>query len=353
MNILTKSWGRLLKAWAIYGQRPLQIRQISRAIEHVHGPTTIPYDADELVVVCLVRDGELYVNSFMQHYIQLGVKHIVLLDNGSVDQTVSLARQYGNVTILQCHLPFKQYKMALRHYLIRRFGQQGRWLLYVDIDELFDYPHSDVVSLPRFLGYLRQGGYTAVIAYMLDMFAEEPLTAVTSHVDDDLKARYRYYDISDVVRMDYHFPRNQLPTPEIKTYLGGIRRTLFDPHTDIRFILIKHPLFLLDGRLKPLFVDEHFVRDARIADVTAVLFHYKFLADFAVRTARAVREENYHTGSQDYKKYQEVLAQQPDLQIKRHTSSRFEWVGELVDNGFLYVSAAYARFAGRGMEQGE
>ncbi len=345
MKVLSKSWGRLLKAWAIYGVRPLQIHQITRAIEHVHGPTDVPYDTDELVVICLVRDGELYVNSFLQHYTQLGVKHIVLLDNGSTDQTVSLARQYANVTILQCRLPFKRYKMALRHYLIRRFGQQGRWLLYVDIDELFDYPHSDVVSLPRFLGYLRQEGYTAVVAYMLDMFADQPLTAVTSHIDDDLKARYRYYDISDIVRMDYHFPRNQLPTPEIKTYLGGIRRTLFDPHTAIRFILIKHPLFLLDGRLKPLFVDEHFVRDARIADVTAVLFHYKFLADFAARTVRAIQEENYHTHSEDYKKYHRILQQSPGLTIKQPTSRQFERIEELIDNQFLYVSAAYQQWA--------
>ncbi|MEZ4643736.1 MAG: glycosyltransferase family 2 protein [Chloroflexota bacterium] len=344
MNGVTKLWGRLLKMWAIYVIRPLQIRQITRTIEHVHGPTEIPYGPDELVVVCLARDGELYVNSFMQHYAELGVKHIVLLDNGSTDQTVSLAQQYPHVTILRSRLPFKRYKMALRHYLIRRFGQANRWLLYVDIDELLDYPHSDRVTLPRFLGYLRAGGYTAVIAYMLDMFSDKPLTAVTSHIDDDLKALYRFYDISDIVRMDYYFPRNQLPTDEIKAYFGGIRRILFDPQAT-RFVLTKHPLFLLDGRVKPLFVDEHFVRDARIADVTAVLFHYKFLADFAERTVRAIQEENYHTHSDDYKKYHRILQQSPDLIIKQPTSHQFVEMGELIDNGFLYMSAAYHHWA--------
>ena len=347
-------WKRLGKAWAIYGKRPLQIRRIERHVTHLYGPETIAYGPDELVVVSLVRDAELYIHSFVKHYLALGVGHIVLLDNGSTDRTLELAKQYPQVTILQCRLPFKRYKMAMRHYLIRRFGRPGCWLLTVDIDELFEYPYSDTVALGRFLRYLREKGYTAVIAYMLDMFSAEPLTAVTSHVEDDLKVRYPYYDISDVTRMDYYFPRNQLPTDEIKAYFGGIRRTLFDPQAETRFVLTKHPLFLLDGRIKPMFVDEHFVRNGRIADVTAVLFHYKFLADFAARTARAVQEENYHTGSQDYKKYQQALAQQPDLQIKRHTSRRLERIEELVENGFLYVSAAYARFA-EGMieEEGE
>src|SRR3712207_1634759 len=35
-------------------------------------------------------------------------------------------------------------------YLVDRFGE-GRWTLYVDIDEFFDYPYSDVVGLDSLL----------------------------------------------------------------------------------------------------------------------------------------------------------------------------------------------------------
>ncbi|MCA9935153.1 MAG: glycosyltransferase family 2 protein [Ardenticatenaceae bacterium] len=344
MGIWRKSWDRLQKAWAIYVLRPLQIFTVSRVVEHVSGPLDVPYAADELIVLCLARDGELYVNSFIQHYARLGVKHIFLLDNGSIDRTVELAHQYPGVTILRARLPFRRYKMAMRHYLVRRFAQPQRWALYVDIDELLDYPFSQQVSLGAWLGYLRERGYTAVIAYMLDMFSDKPLTEVVSDVDDDLMALYRCYDISDVVRMDYYFPRNHLPTDALKAYFGGIRRTLFAPD-EIRFVLTKHPLFFLDGKLKPLFVDEHFVRDARIADVTAVLFHYKFLGDFAARTVRAVQEENYHTHSEDYKKYLQVINQSPDMRIKRETSREFQELNELIGNQFLYVSSAYEEWA--------
>ena len=38
------------------------------SIEHLHGPEEVAYEPDELVVVCLVRDGRPYVKSFVEHY---------------------------------------------------------------------------------------------------------------------------------------------------------------------------------------------------------------------------------------------------------------------------------------------
>src|ERR671914_418027 len=99
-------------------------------IRHLHGPEEVTYAPYELVVVCLVRDGRPYLRSFIEHYLSLGVKHIVFLDNGSTDGTVSAAQSYENVTILQSELPFKDYKNPLRKYLVTRFGR-GRWILYV------------------------------------------------------------------------------------------------------------------------------------------------------------------------------------------------------------------------------
>src|SRR5919107_5428985 len=119
-------------------------------IEHVHGPEEVDYGPDELVVVCNVRDGRPYVRSFVEHYTSMGVKHIVFLDNGSTDGTVEALQHYDNVTVLRTELSFRSYQYPMKQYLIERFGW-GRWSLYVDIDELFDYPYSDVVSLDSLL----------------------------------------------------------------------------------------------------------------------------------------------------------------------------------------------------------
>jgi hypothetical protein len=126
-------------------------------VECVLGPKEIPYKKDELIVLCLVRDGEPWVGSFIEHYFSLGAKHIVFLDNDSTDDTVSVASEYDNVTLLRTKLPFGAGvegtvgESLMRRYLIERFGR-NRWSLCVDIDELFDYPYSDVIGLGSFLG---------------------------------------------------------------------------------------------------------------------------------------------------------------------------------------------------------
>jgi hypothetical protein len=92
----------------------------------------------------------------------------------------------------------------------RRFGR-GRWSLTVDMDELFDYPYSDVVGLGSLLRYLNSGEYTAVVAQMLDMFPEKLLSSVVGdereladREDEPLKELHRFYDISGVRVQEYY-----------------------------------------------------------------------------------------------------------------------------------------------------
>ena len=115
-------------------------------VKHLHGPDEISYAENELLVLCLVRDGLPWVRSFVEHYLSLGVKHMVFLDNGSTDGTVEALKSHENVTVLRTAAPFMGNAGAMRGYLVERFGR-SRWTLSVDIDELFDYPYSDVVTL--------------------------------------------------------------------------------------------------------------------------------------------------------------------------------------------------------------
>jgi len=317
--------------------------ELESRIKHVHGPEEVAYGPEELVVVCLMRDGRPYLKSFIEHYFSLGVKHIFFLDNGPTDGTVAEARSYENVTVLQTDLPFKDHKFFLKRYMITRFGK-GRWVLYVDIDELFDYPYSDVVSLETLLRYLTQRSYTAVVGQMLDMFPEAPLTRVErgedAPEDEPLKELHRFYDISNI-RTQGYYPvageSNTLASDEIEVYRGGIRRTLFGHPS----LLTKHPLMFIDGEILPMNKSSHWVGGARVADITCVLFHYHFLDRFHERTLRAVEEENYAFGSAKYKKYLEVLEQDPELRIKQETAQEIRDVNDLADNQFLVVSGDY------------
>src|SRR5215211_4915795 len=315
------------------------------SIEHLHGPQEVDYEPDELVVVCLVRDGRPYVKSFVEHYRSLGAKHLFFLDNGSTDGTVEALKNYNNTTVLRSKLPFKEYKHLMRQYLIGRFGKKDRWCLYADIDELFYYPYSDVMGLGCLLRYLNGNSYTAVAAQILDMLSEEPLSGREGNLEDEpLKERLRFYDTSNISRMRFkelphHLKRNNaLKSDEIEIFRNGIRSAIFSD----RPLLTKFPLVFKDGRIKPFDRSSHWVDNAKIADISCVLLHYKFLDGYFHK--RAMRQGQFHDDSArytHYKKYLEVLNKNPTLQVKRESARELRGVNDLAENGFLVVSEEY------------
>jgi hypothetical protein len=329
----------------VWKQKSWQI--VHSTVEHVHGPEEIDYGIEELVVLCLVRDGRPYVRSFVEHYSSMGAKHLVFLDNGSTDGTVEALKGYDNVTVLRTVLPFKEYQGVMKRYLVRRFGQ-GRWSLYVDIDELFDYPYSDVVGLDSLLGYLNRNSYTAVVAQMLDMFPEEPLTGRPSSLDEPLKERHRFYDISNLKRwrITEHKrcpPDNTYGSDDIAAFSGGILWTVFG----VSNFLTKHPLMFLDDKLRPL-AGSHWVSNAKVADFTCVLYHYKFLDGHLQRQATQAAQErksrlNYK-GADRYRQYSELLKKTSSLSIRADTSRELNSVNDLVGTPFMSVSRQYMRF---------
>ncbi|NTU78060.1 MAG: glycosyltransferase family 2 protein [Chloroflexales bacterium] len=317
----------------------METAYVAMNIRHCYGPRRVRIAADQLVVVSLVRDGERYMHAFIEYYLALGASQIVLLDNGSLDQTIEIARRYPHVTILSSKLNYGQYQRQLKSYLIRRFGQRC-WSLCVDIDELFDYPGSRQIDLSTFLRYLRAYGYNAVVAQMLDMFAQGPILDRGKPTHEDLRVAYPLADVSNTDWREYHSAfdvQNQLASVTIQACFGGIRKTIFD----VNVLLTKHPLLFLEGGMRPMDPTPHAVNRATVADLTCVLYHYKFTGGFADLVQRAVLEENYFRRSAEYKRYQEVLDHNPLLGIETPTAWPVEHTDELVERRFLVVSAAY------------
>ena len=323
------------------------VEHVEHFVEHLHGPEEIYYAEDELVVLCLVRDGRPYVKSFVEHYTSLGVKHLVFLDNGSTDGTVEALKQYNNATVLRAELPYKHNEYLMRQYLVARFGKD-RWSLCADMDELFDYPYSDIVGLGSLLRYLNGKSYNAVAAQALDMFPEKPLSGASpaSEPDTPLKELHRFYDVSRLTRKPIkEIPDllldNTLESGEVERLSGGIREMVFGFAPSLTVF----PLVFFDDGVKLMQSGRHRVNNARIADVTCVLFHYKFVEHFREQVVRNVQEENHFKDSFEYKKYLEVLDENPTLQVKQETSKEIGGANELLEDRFLVVSDDYVDWA--------
>jgi Glycosyl transferase family 2 len=312
----------------------LRLHLLPRRVKHIHGPTEIGYALDELLVMSVVRNGELYIKSFMDHYRSMGVRHFVFLDNDSTDRTLELLCAQERVTVLQTDAPYKKYENTMKRYLAERFSP-GRWNLCADIDELFDYPFSETLSLRDFLRYLNANSYTAAVAQMLDMFSDIPLAELESKPDDLLKEKYVYYDISAIEKEDYLWSKRS--NPKIKMHWGGVRKAAFGTDNG----LTKSPLVLMDGNVKT-FITWHHVKGARMADISCLLRHYPFVSSFYVKVEDAVRTGRYGMRVTDeYKAYAKGLEDGTSVNFKLPSAQRFIGLEQLIEDRFLIVSEKY------------
>lgn len=278
------------------------------------------------------------MRSFIEHHFNLGVRHIVFLDNGSSDRTVAIAREYNHVTMLQSRCPFAPYEMVIRRYLARRFSR-GRWNLCVDVDERFDFPFSDVLALRGLIRYLDSRSFTAVVAQMLDMFPETGITISRSTFSSDPTASCRLYDISDIRKSEYVW--GTASTKAVQAHRGGIRDRLFGTDNG----LSKAALVFVDDDIK-LFESWHHVRNARIADLTCALLHYPFV-DFREKAEQAVESGRYGLHTVQYARYLDGLQRGAADQLLTPTAQRLSTIDDLVENGFLVSSDDYRSWAER------
>lgn len=332
--------------WHALHQAALHVRvALGGAVTHGSGPVRLALTSSQVAVACVVRNGMPWLEAFLAHYRRLGVRHLAFVDNGSTDGTREMIASQPDTSLFVTALPFARYKVPLKRWLMDRFGAGG-WSLYCDVDEFFDYPYSDRLPLPLFLEYLNRRDFTAVAAQMLDMFSDEPLAAIQGRPDADLDQTYRFYDVAAITRSrdKYWIDMNELGSSGIMHHGEGIRASAFGWTGSM---LTKHPLVRHGHGVRVFPYDDHFVTGARLADVTAVLRHYKFtgafLAQIADYTSRRGQFDN-----PIYSRYREVMNSDDRLSLAGKSAEAFDRPESLLRSGFLIASGEYLDWVRQG-----
>lgn len=311
--------------------------RLSFDVQYVSGLISIHTQPNDVVVACLVKNGRAYVDEFVKHYKDLGVRHIFVLDNGSTDGTVERFSAHECVSVWKTGMPFKTYKNIMRDLLADRFGGKC-WVLYVDIDELFRFPGDDRINLPQLVSYLTDNGHDAIVAHMIDMFPDGPLQEA-GHLD--WKSSHCWFDVESLEPQDYatwYGPGNIVSNEKIPYYLGGSRAKAFGA----RQWLSKHPLFNAGKGIR--ISHAHHVFGANIADISAILLHYKYVGDFQEYFKMVVSEGSFWNGSSYYRQYLAALDDNPNMSLMTPTARKFESLDSLSDAGMICVSEKYSRF---------
>jgi len=199
--------------------------------------------------------------------------------------------------------------------------------------------------LRYFIEYLNKKNFTAVVTQLLDMFSEKPASHLGVKLEEKIKSVYQYYDISNIKKVRYNSSDfvakygnlNESSSEKNALYFGGIRKTLYGNDC----LLTKHSLFL-PGKSMDIFPHSHFVNNARLADVSCVMLHYKLISN---ALDMALQNKNYFPGcEQGYSDFIDFIKNNPDYKIKRDTAVKLQDVNELVENGFLFTSEEYLEY---------
>jgi hypothetical protein len=170
------------------------------------------------------------------------------------------------------------------------------------------------------LSYLDSRQYNAVLTPMLDLFSEKPV--LHSPETEDFRRTHRYYDLTAIRKFKYLKNHTLLK--------GGVRSTAFGCDA---ILLVKHSLIKYHrGMFRP---DPHWLHGAKIADITAVLLHYKFIKGFEDRVADATRRKNHYQQSKEYVAYQRALEKNPALSLHSSKARPLSSLHDLVSEGFL------------------
>ena len=336
----------LLARLAHKGHKMYRAIRLRMAMKHVHGPAKFDLGPDDVVVVVLVKDAVFYLDAFLNHYRGLGVQHFVFVDNGSTDGTLDrLAREPGTIT-LQCTLPHALYEGEFRRHGAQAYAR-NHWVLFADADELLDFKGSATLGMSGLAQYMRTNGYTAMMAQMLDLFPKDSIKSFAKAPFDHAIEAFQSYDLTDIIRHDYHdygaiewsyFMRtNTTSNDALKFMFGGIRLKHFGEEC----CLSKHPLVFIDDAAWPN-PHPHTAAHVNVADISAVLKHYKFTDDPFARDLQTIRDGTVSHGGDKLRL--QVVRDTPNISF--HSENAQEWAGveALIDQGFLVHTPAYDQF---------
>jgi len=278
-----------------------------------------------------------YIEEFIAHYKKLGVKHFFFLDNNSTDNTIEKLKMYQNVSIFKTGLSYKLYWNLFKKYLFEKFGNSG-WNLLVDIDEFFDFPFSNEIGLQNLIHYLNTHKYEAVVTQMLDLFPKE---SYNDSLNLNFIDSHKYYDNTSLEKRNYYDEvlYNIISNPNIKFFVGGARKKIFNLDN---LFLTKHALIKHQPHIS--YFHDHFPYNARVADVSALLLHYKFHNNFKNYITEAIETKVHWNESYQYKKYKEVFDENDNIEFFNKDCLEFSDANNLIVEEFLVVSEKYMNF---------
>lgn len=271
----------------------------------------------DILVFSTFRNENLRLPAFLDYYRGLGVRHFLMVDNGSTDGGRDYLAEQPDVSLWVTEASYKRARFGVDwlNWLAMRHGA-GHWCLTVDPDEFFIYPFCDSRPLAALTDWLDASSIKSFSAMLLDMYPKDTSGAAPYRRGDDPLQTACWFDAGN-----YQIRRN--PDYGNLWIQGGPRaRMFFADKPEFAPALNKIPLVKWDRhciyassthQLLPrglnLVYDEWGGEKA-----SGLLLHTKFLGNFAEKAREELERGQHYAASREYRAYAaQATEKEPDL----------------------------------------
>ncbi|WP_227272504.1 glycosyltransferase family 2 protein [Roseobacter weihaiensis] len=357
--------------------------------QHLLAHDTLPKIPDvKITAIVLSYNEAIRLPHFIEHHAALGVGHFIVVDNGSTDETAEILDADERVTRLYTTKPYSENKAAWREAIADLFCV-GKWVLFVDVDELLLYPGWPDIDLARYCALLEGRNEDALFTTMVDMYPDRPLSQVQYECGTPFLDVAPYFDTGNYRLIPLEPKAQKLwPTPHYRVF-GGARERLFANEEDrksglLEKIVTKTVFSLGRSNLRPSKRRQNldakaiaFIKEGKqklspptmskvplmrwqkgtqfpggphrvnkpyaMSEDWGALLHFKYFDDFGPRSKEAVDRAQHAAGAAHYKLYVGGLDSIENQSLRFSGSRRFKSTKDLVSAGLMRVSAPTQR----------
>lgn len=252
--------------------------------------TSVNFD-EGVILICFYNNFEFFANKWINHYIDIGIKNFVLIDNNSSDNSTKILETYKNkvnISFWTINEKYNCYKMCgWKQRLLNFYGINKKYLI-VDSDELLIYEGYKNIKLNEFL---KNNKIYYIKSLMLDVYTNKNI--FKGELND-----FNFVD-KDTYKITTNVPYKQ-------RFYGGPRSRIFG----IKPSLQKIPFINYTG--KEIYANDHYYYPWNInekAKFCTYLLHFKFLPGDKEKYKEFISDGRHWNNSREYKKYDEILSQ--------------------------------------------
>lgn len=304
----------------------------------------IPVNVKEVRAFACIRNETLRLPFLLDYHRSIGVNRFFFIDNISDDGTPEYLATQPDCHVFSCAGRFfvenvepPRWTNALRN----TFGD-GHWCLSLDADEMFVYPHSEVVPVSAFCDYIETGGATALVSLVLDMYGDNPILDAAYRPGQSFIEACPHFD----PELGWAVDANGLCPPtlmfskfrERSFWHGHIRKQRPPCITQVPLVKWRRGMGYL--------VAQHSITEGILSGMQGTILHFKFLSGFIDGVVQSITENKgvAEKGLQERMAYVETLSRNPDLNLRNENSVTYRDTSQLVELGWLKTEPAYEQY---------